>query len=393
MKDLAVYVHIPFCVKKCNYCDFLSFNASRDIQNKYIDSLINEIKQAASDFEDFSIRSVFLGGGTPSLPDAVCISKIMEALGENYSFSGNPEISMEMNPGTVTREKLLTYKSAGINRISIGMQSSKDDELKALGRIHDNQKFLDCYNLVREAGFKNVNIDVLSALPGQSFDSYMDTLRQVVSLKPEHISAYSLIIEEGTPFFDLYGEDATASEGSGSLPSEDEERRMYHATKSFLKEYGYERYEISNYALKKDCDFSCIHNKAYWTGVDYIGFGLGASSMIENVRWSNISDLEEYTRLLAASDSFSCKKIRCEITPLDEKTQMEEFMFLGLRLTDGISIAGFADRFGKDIDSIYGAVIQKKISEGLLEKNSDRLRLTEYGMDVSNYVMSEFLLD
>jgi len=390
MKDLAVYVHIPFCVKKCNYCDFLSFSASKELQKSYIECLLSEIKQAASDCEDYIIRSVFLGGGTPSLPDAVCIMKIMDKLHEFYKFADDAEITMEMNPGTVNEDKIRIYKESGINRISIGMQSSKDDELKVLGRIHNNETFLECYKKVREAGFNNVNIDVLSALPGQSFESYMETLKQVVELNPEHISAYSLIIEEGTPFFDLYGD--VDIKAKVPLPTEEVERAMYHATKSFLLDNGYKRYEISNYAKYRDKDYSCRHNKAYWTGVDYIGFGIGASSMMNHVRWSNIREIDRYIDILKLSDDLSYKNIRTEIDELDIRARMEEFMFLGLRLTEGISLQEFENEFETDIRKIYDKIIDKHIKEELLEIDGDRLKLTERGMDVSNYVMADFLL-
>lgn len=391
MKNLAVYVHIPFCVKKCNYCDFLSFPAGSDLQQQYIYALLEEIKQAASDCEEYVVRSVFLGGGTPSLPDAAFICQIMDTLRDNLHFAEDAEISMEMNPGTVDADKIALYKKAGINRISIGMQSSKDNELKALGRIHDNKTFLQCYDLVRQAGFKNVNIDVMSALPDQDYDSYMETLQQVVDLKPEHISAYSLIIEEGTPFYDLYeeGKENTLH----PLPSEDEERRMYHATKEFLHAHGYERYEISNYALMEPVDYSCRHNTAYWTGADYIGFGLGASSMMKHTRWSNITDIKEYIATISPDDVMSYKKVRTDIDRLSIRAQMEEYMFLGLRMTRGISISGFNTLFGKTIEEVYGTVIEKNINSGLLAQDGDILRLTEYGTDVSNHVMADFLLD
>ncbi|MCR4902670.1 MAG: radical SAM family heme chaperone HemW [Butyrivibrio sp.] len=394
MKDLAVYIHIPFCVKKCNYCDFLSFPAGEELWKKYLEKLIKEIIMTASDCREYIVSSVFLGGGTPSLLDAVCIGDILKALKDNYKMAGDCEITMEMNPGTVTPYKLKLYREYGINRISIGMQSSKDKELKILGRIHNNEEFLKCYWNVREAGFKNVNIDVMSALPAQDYDSYMDTLRQVVSLRPEHISAYSLIIEEGTPFYDMYGEDSDKNKEVAPLPSEEDERKMYHETKRYLRQMGYERYEISNYSLiSKDKDYSCRHNKAYWTGIEYIGFGIGAASMMNHTRWSNIRDIVKYMDILDKDSGEGFKALRCDVEELDIHAGMEEFMFLGLRLCKGVSKHKFESLFGQSIQSVYGNVLDKMLKNKLLEEEGDFIKLTEYGTDISNYVMSEFLFD
>ena len=273
------------------------------------------------------------------------------------------EITIEMNPGTVDKEKLRTYRKVGINRLSIGLQSALDEELKKLGRIHTFEEFLDTYKLAREEGFHNINIDLMSAIPGQTVESYEYTLRTVAEIKPEHISAYSLIIEEGTPFYERYGQ----GEHQEELPGEEDERRMYQMTKEILAQYGYERYEISNYAKK---GYACRHNLGYWERAEYLGIGRGASSLMDNQRWIQGEEREE----------------------IDRQGQMEELMFLGLRKMEGVSCAAFEKAFGCTIESVYDEVIQRMKEMGLMEDADGYLRLTERGIDLSNYVMSEFLL-
>ncbi len=278
-------------------------------------------------------------------------------------MSGEAEITIEMNPGTVDKEKLRTYREVGINRLSIGLQSALDEELKKLGRIHTFEEFLDTYKLAREAGFHNINIDLMSAIPGQTVESYEYTLRTVAEIKPEHISAYSLIIEEGTPFYERYGQ----AQHQEELPGEEDERRMYQMTKEILAQYGYERYEISNYAKK---GYACRHNLGYWERAEYLGIGRGASSLMDNQRWIQGEEREE----------------------IDRQGQMEELMFLGLRKMEGVSCAAFEKAFGCTIESVYDEVIQRMKEMGLMEDADGYLRLTERGIDLSNYVMSEFLL-
>ena len=385
-KTLSLYVHIPFCARKCNYCDFLSFNAEKELMDEYFDALEKEISKSGRDCKDRTVATIFFGGGTPSFADEKRVCGLLQKIRDGFNVSDDAEISIEVNPASAMRNKLFSYREAGFNRLSIGCQSMSDDELKIPGRLHNSSLFIETYNNAREAGFDNINVDVMSALPGQSRDSYVNTLNRVLELGPEHISAYSLIIEEGTPFFDM----------ELDVPDEDTDRAMYHETKRILKDRGFHRYEISNYALGADNDdaYECRHNKVYWTRGDYLGLGLGAASLVDNVRWSNIRDIGTYVKELAEAES-SFAKIRENVEELDTKAQMEEFMFLGLRLVRGVSTEHFRDSFGKDISEIYGEVIDKYQKMGLLEYSSEDgkyLRLTDKGLDVSNTVMADFLL-
>lgn len=382
-QPLELYIHIPFCVRKCLYCDFLSFPAGEETQERYVAQLINEITAMGAIYaSDYQVVSIFLGGGTPSILHAEQTSRILQAVKTSFKWAADAEVTTEANPGTVDLEKLQVYLASGINRLSLGLQSTEDRELKALGRIHTFDEFKKSYALAREAGFTNINVDLMSALPGQTEASYRGTLETVLALNPEHISAYSLIIEEGTPFYDRCEE--------LDLPDEDEERTMYHDTKTILRERGYERYEISNYARP---GYECRHNIGYWTGVSYLGLGLGASSYIGGERFMSEPDLSAY--LLTESSAFSGRRHHRDCHLQTQKEQIEEFMFLGLRLTDGVSDAEFQRRFGISLKSAYGPVITRLIKNGLLEQapSADRLRLTEYGIDVSNTVLCEFLLD
>lgn len=382
-QPLELYIHIPFCVRKCLYCDFLSFPAGEETQERYVAQLINEITAMGARYaSDYQVVSIFLGGGTPSILHAEQTSRILQAVKTSFKWAADAEVTTEANPGTVDLEKLQVYLASGINRLSLGLQSTEDRELKALGRIHTFDEFKKSYAMAREAGFTNINVDLMSALPGQTEASYRGTLETVLALNPEHISAYSLIIEEGTPFYDRCEE--------LDLPDEDEERTMYHDTKTILRERGYERYEISNYARP---GYECRHNIGYWTGVSYLGLGLGASSYIGGERFMSEPDLSAY--LLTEPSAFSGRRHHRDRHLQTQKEQIEEFMFLGLRLTDGVSDAEFQRRFGISLKSAYGPVITRLIKNGLLEQapSADRLRLTEYGIDVSNTVLCEFLLD
>ncbi|MCR5100337.1 MAG: radical SAM family heme chaperone HemW [Butyrivibrio sp.] len=380
MKNLSIYIHIPFCVRKCLYCDFLSFPADTTLQESYFNALFAEILYYRDKLKDsgYLVSTIFIGGGTPSFPESVWITRLMEMIRKSFDISENCEITMELNPGTETPDKLKEYKAAGINRLSIGLQSANDEELRKIGRIHDYKTFFDCYRDVREAGFKNVNIDIMSALPGQSIDSYTETLEKVCRLSPEHISAYSLIVEEGTPFYTMY-------EDMKGLPTEDEDREMYEKTLEVLTKYGYHRYEISNYSKE---GFECRHNKVYWQRGDYLGLGLGSASLMDNCRWNNCRNIKSYI-----DNSGTPDKIIENLEQLSIYSQMEEFMFLGLRLISGVSLNDFEKNFGKDIHDIYGKQIKKFIDEELLEKEGEYIKLTSKGLDVSNYVMSDFLLD
>ena len=383
-KSLELYVHIPFCVRKCEYCDFLSAPAGADTQQEYVRNLLLEIEQKGVRCTDYEVTTIFFGGGTPSILKAGWIADILNAIHRNFKVRKDAEITIECNPGTLTFEKLSIYKSAGINRISVGLQSASDAELRELGRIHTYEDFLKSYDLIRKKGFSNVNIDLMAALPGQTLKSYEQTLRRVLALKPEHISAYSLIIEEGTPFYEKYEADELLREKGEKpqmLPSEETERLMYERTKELLFAHGYERYEISNYARR---GYACRHNIGYWRRENYLGFGLGSASLLENERFHNTTDLADY---------LGGDYLAYEQEKLDKKSQMEEFMFLGLRMTEGISTEWFRQTFGLTVELVYGPVLEQQIADRLLRKEDGRIFLTERGLDVSNYVMAQFLLD
>lgn len=379
--DLELYIHIPFCIRKCNYCDFLSFPSKEEEREVYIESLINEIKQTGKilDTNDYKVRSIFIGGGTPSLLSGEQMERIMQAVRESFAIKDGAEITMEANPGTLTEANIFSYKKAGVNRLSMGLQSADDACLHLLGRIHTWEEFLKSYELARKAGFENINIDLMSGLPGQTIEIYKKTLEKVMALRPEHISAYSLILEEGTPF----GE---SKEIQRKIPDEETDREMYQLTKDVLLENGYERYEISNYAIKGK---ECIHNLGYWSGTPYLGFGLGASSYFEGTRFSNEKDLEKYKK-----KPYVPFMMREDYTVLSEKDEMEEFMFLGLRKRAGISEREFKERFKVGLKDIYGKVIAKYEEMDLLEWTDEgkMLRLTDAGIDVSDYIFCDFML-
>lgn len=386
MRDLSIYIHIPFCVRKCHYCDFLSYPASREEQEEYLTLLLTEIERQSLLYTDHKVISVFIGGGTPSLLDQMSVETIINKLNQNFTFAESLEITIEVNPGTVTKDKFRAWKHAGINRLSIGLQSSNDAELKTLGRIHDYRTFVLMYEEARKTGFQNINIDIMAAIPGQTYLSYRRTLENVLSLAPEHISAYSLILEEGTWFYEHQNELI--------FPTEEEDRQLYELTGEMLARYGYERYEISNYARP---GYECVHNKVYWRRGDYVGFGLGAASMVEEVRWNNARSLKEYRDILRtkSSDRPASRTAFSEnVTYLTEKEQMEEFMFLGLRLMKGVSERDFAEKFKVSVQSVYGDVIKELLGNRLLIQDQEDhcLRLTSYGIDISNYVMAKFLL-
>ncbi|MFA9463006.1 MAG: radical SAM family heme chaperone HemW [Velocimicrobium sp.] len=382
-KDLQLYIHIPFCIKKCKYCDFVSSPEKKEVIDAYYQNLLMEIERygdGSYPIGDYMVKTIFIGGGTPTSIDASYIKGIMEKVKEVFSFAlkSEIEITIEANPGTLTREKLMVYKRLGINRLSIGLQSANNQELNLLGRIHTYEEFLDTYKLCRSCGFTNINIDLMSALPGQTLDSWNTTLRSVIGLNPEHISAYSLIIEEGTPFFDIY------QTKKGQLPDEDIEREMYYMTQKVLQEAGYKRYEISNYAKE---GYMCQHNIGYWERIPYIGFGLSAASLFENTRFANPCTHQEYERFVRGETHW--QQVEC----LEEKEQMEEFMFLGLRKTAGVRKIDFFQSFHISMESIYSAVIKKLVNDKLLVETQEKIFLTERGIDVSNYVLAKFLLD
>ena len=371
-KPLELYIHIPFCVKKCDYCDFLSGPAGKERQQEYFQALEREIA-AVPDFSDREITTVFIGGGTPSVPDPSLVGEMLDQIRNKFFMAPDAEITIEANPGTLYKEKLQEYRKHGVNRLSLGLQSPQNRELKILGRIHTWEEFLESFFMAREAGFSNINIDLMSAIPDQTYEGWIHNLRTVAGLDPEHISAYSLIIEEGTPF----------ASRTLNLPDEDAEYNMYEATAQILREYGFEQYEISNYAKKGR---ECRHNVGYWIRQDYLGFGLGASSLYGKERFANTQDMKKYLE-----NSRTPEKIREKEPPLTREDEMAEFMFLGLRMTRGISKAEFERQFGSEIDAIYGDVLRKYKSMGLLLEENGRIFLSRDGIHVSNSVMADFL--
>lgn len=357
----SLYIHIPFCKSKCKYCDFLSFPNTEYI-NAYKKALLEEIN--AFDCENESIKSIFIGGGTPSVIDSGIIAEIMESIGK-LNIEKNIEITIEANPGTLTEEKVKEYRKSGINRISMGLQAWQNSMLKKLGRIHTRESFLESYELAQKY-FNNINIDLMFSLPDQSYDMWFETLENVTNLKPQHISAYSLIIEEGTPFYEM----------DLNLPDEETDRIMYHSAIKFLDEKGYKQYEISNFAK---VGYESVHNLVYWERGNYKGFGLGAASLIDNVRYKNTEIMSEYINGVTIAE----KEV------LTKSEQMAEFMFLGLRMTKGVSISEFKRIFDEDMLLKYKSVINKYSNYIIVE--GDNLRLKTEGMDISNMIFAEML--
>lgn len=374
MKDkISLYIHIPFCVRKCLYCDFPSFSGMESIFDDYVRMLCREIDETYSDYRGMEVKSIFIGGGTPSVLPPALLGRISDKIFSRFDVDSKAEITIETNPGTLDAKKLVEMKSMYFNRLSMGLQAWQDRLLKKLGRIHTADEFETNFLQARDAGFKNINVDLMFALPAQSLDDWQETLEKVMKLRPEHISAYSLIIEEGTPFFDMFDR--------GELKETDEEtdRKMYYLAKEMLSDKGYKQYEISNFAKE---GFECYHNKVYWRTEEYQGFGLGAHSYSDGVRFHNTYDMKEYLR----GEGLRLDK---EFLSLQEK--QEEFMFMGLRMNEGVSEAEFMRRFGESMDSVYGDEIKELISEELLVKKDGRLSLTDRGVDISNSVFEKFI--
>lgn len=393
-EELSLYIHIPFCVRKCGYCDFLSAPADEKARDRYVQALLMEIERyRGTETADRKIKTLYIGGGTPSILSVNQLDCIIQKIKYTFNFCDDIEASMEMNPGTASKEKCRALYQMGINRLSIGLQSTNDMELKTLGRIHSYEDFINTYTWCREAGFQNINVDLMAALPYQTVESYTTGLRKIIRLAPEHISAYSLILEEGTPFYQKY------NSGCYPLPDEEQERLMYRETEQILAQAGYERYEISNYAKK---GYACRHNLVYWQGGDYLGLGLGSSSYMDGVRFHNTTDFNTYVNQGAYVE---------DREELSVQAKMEEFMFLGLRVMAGVSGTEFEKRFGKTMEDVYGDVLRKHEEEGLLQierkedrkeaaaaepakgkTNIEKVMLTTNGVDVSNYVFADFLL-
>lgn len=377
MKRLGLYIHIPFCVKKCRYCDFLSAPYSETDRERYVKALTAEIVATAPQFQDYTVDTVFLGGGTPSLLTAEQITCVMETVREGYRLEPYTECTIECNPGTVDERTAESWLLNGINRVSIGLQSANNNELRELGRIHTAEEFLDSYLLLSNMGFSNINVDLMSALPFQTEESFYASLRSVAGLNPKHLSVYSLIVEENTPLYDW-----VHAGNEEKLPSEETERKMYYKTREILLEYGYYRYEVSNYAKP---GYECRHNLGYWERKEYAGFGLGAASLIGNRRFNNVSGWNEYIK--------NCGSEKVNEEFLDKNDAMAEFMFLGLRKTQGINKRDFLETFGVDYDVVYGEITDKLTAQGFLHIAGNQVSLTDLGIDVSNVVLAEFLPD
>lgn len=404
-KNLSIYIHIPFCVKKCSYCDFLSYPVGENciggygaLISDYVDALCTEIKTYSYIAASHSIVTIYIGGGTPSVLDSAYMDKIMCTIRDTFDVAEDAEISIEVNPGTLTGKKAASYISLGINRMSIGLQSAKSDELKALGRIHNYDQFLAAFNTAREAGFRNINIDIMSAIPGQTMRSYLETLDKVLRMKPEHISSYSLIVEEGTPL-------AADSNLRSLIPDEELDRQMYDVTNRLLNTGGFHRYEISNYAKT---GYECRHNIVYWTLEEYIGIGIGAASFFGGRRYTNDRSIATYIDTMKACSELLCEKTTPAHTAIIRNTVgamrfvdeelcamrlMEEYMFLGLRMIQGVSADSFERYFGHSIYDVYGPVIEKYKESGHLVDDHGLIYLTNKGLDVSNTILSDFILD
>ena len=379
-RQKGIYIHIPFCISKCIYCDFCSAPADDETKEHYVDALCREIavagERAEAEGDKRKISTIFFGGGTPSILHSALLIKIMNAVRGAFTVADDAEITVECNPGTLSKSKLATYKDIGVNRLSIGLQSPNNRELKNLGRIHTYEQFEESYIEARLAGFDNINVDIMSAIPNQTVAGYEDNLRKIIALKTEHISAYSLIVEEGTPLYNM----VERTHGK-ILPSEDEDREMYAMTKVMLADAGYSRYEISNYAKSGR---ECRHNISYWERADYLGFGVAAASLLGKRRFTNTLDVASY--IANPIDNHSEEQL---LTLNDE---MEEYMFLGLRMMKGVDTERFGELFGKSFDELYGEITARQIEQGLMVRDGKRVRLTDIGIDISNTVMAQFIL-
>jgi len=372
-KEFGVYVHIPFCVQKCSYCDFLSAAAPASVRQRYVQALTEEIRLTEEKAAG-TVKSIFFGGGTPSMLAAEQMQMLLQTLRTEFSIQPQAEISMEVNPGALRPETLVAYRQAGVNRLSIGLQSAHNEELRALGRIHTYEQFVENYRLARQAGFTNINIDLMLAIPGQTRESLRQSLERVIALRPEHLSVYSLIVEEGTPFYER--------QDTLDLPDEETERAMYWLADEYLAANGYPAYEISNYALPGK---ECRHNLIYWSDQDYLGLGIGAASYWDGARYQNTEDIGAYLK------GSRPQLIRRLIRPRDDQKHLEEYLFLGLRKRAGIELAELNCRFDRPLERLYAKEVENLTAQGLLLQQDGFLRLTKRGIDVSNRVLAEFI--
>ena len=369
-KEFSIYVHIPFCISKCYYCDFNSY-ASVDEEKiqKYVEVLINEIKNSTY-FCNEICKGIYFGGGTPSYIDSVYIRKIINSIREKYIVDENAEVTIEVNPCSANKEKLKEYIDCGFNRLSIGLQTTDNVKLKCIGRKHTYEKFLEVYNLAREIGFKNINVDLMLALPNEKIEDVKKDVENIIGLNPEHISTYSLIVYEDTPMYEIIKESV--------MPTEKEERQMYHIVKEMLEKSGYMQYEISNYSKE---NMYSRHNMMCWKQKEYIGFGIGACSFIDNKRLQNSIDLDEYIN----------NNNPVILEDMTNEELMNEYMMLGFRLIDGINIKDFETKYEIDIFEKYGEILSKLDKEGLIKIFEDKIIPTEKGLDLNNQLCIEFI--
>ena len=387
-KEIGLYVHMPFCKQKCYYCDFISYANKYNIVDRYIQCLKKEIIQYANENRIMSkhglepkyvIKTIYIGGGTPSSIDELYIINILQKIKENFQIKNDAEITIEVNPGTVNKEKLETYRDIGINRLSIGLQAAQDEILKSIGRIHTFKDFENTYKYAREVGFNNINVDLMINLPNQTLDNVKESVKAILNLKPEHISVYSLILEEDTKLYEMVKSKQVA------LEPEEVERQMYWYVKETLEKYKYIQYEISNFAKS---GFQSQHNIDCWNQEEYIGVGIAASSFIENKRYSNISNLEEYMDNIE-SGMPNKNLILDEV--LDFESKMNEFMMLGLRTIQGVDIKKFEQKFKINPIIKYCKILEKLNHEGLIEIDANNIKLSNKGIDLANIVWEEFV--
>ena len=373
LKPLSIYIHIPFCKQKCFYCDFLSLIEKENYFLDYKNTLLNEIKEFAIKNKNvYEIKTIFIGGGTPSVLPIGYIGEIMETIFSNFTVLKDAEISIEVNPGTLSYELIKHFKESKINRISIGVQSLDNNILKEIGRIHTAEQFYENYKNIRKAGFENVNVDLMFSLPNQTLEIFEDTIYKILDLEPEHISCYSLILEEDTKFYNMY------KKGLFKPVKDELDREFYYKAIELFEKNNYKLYEISNFSKPNK---ECKHNIVYWERDEYIGFGIGASSLLNNTRFSNTRNITDYINL----------KNEKEIEILKERDMYSEFVFLGLRMMKGISKEKFKKQFGIDIRNIYSEELEKFLKNGLLLEKDDFIYLSKKGIDLSNIVFSEFI--
>ena len=388
-KNVGLYIHIPFCKHKCEYCDFKSYAGKENLIDTYIKWLKHEIQEVGegnrwdyqNNIDDLAIvKTIYIGGGTPSFIDEEHIKQIIETIRKFYTTHKDVEITIEVNPGTVNNSKLETYKETGINRISIGLQSTHNKLLKEMGRIHTFEQFLETYNLARKIGFENINVDLMLGLPSQSKQELEESLKEIIKIQPEHISIYSLIVEEGTPFYNKLLRNEL------KLPDESLEREMYWKTKRMLENEGYVHYEISNFAKLGN---ESKHNLDCWNQKEYVGFGVAAHSYIDDVRYGNIGNVEEYIKN-CENGEFGKNKVIDEVEN-DIFSKEKEFMLIGLRKIEGVLIQDFKNKFGENPIFVFKDELKKLVDENLLIVDFDRIKLTNKGLDLANIVWKNFV--